>query len=167
MNRCYLFQGIRWTDAIFFKASVHPMPLPRHIAVEILWHNCSDAIHRQCVGSSGAEDSVLIQTERRIDQRCAHSDRRIIRCNCLRCFSSATRPPLLENGPSVHPTVHRVSPVYQLVGRLHQRLLFRYRRFIRWCLFFSLLARFWPLIFSFWHVIFLHPWDLVVSTKTC
>jgi hypothetical protein len=48
--------SVGWTDAIFFKASVHPMPLPRHIAVEILWHNCSDAIHRRCVGSSGAED---------------------------------------------------------------------------------------------------------------
>jgi hypothetical protein len=48
--------SVGWTDVVFFKASVHPMPLPRHLAVEILWHNCSDAIHRQCVGSSGAED---------------------------------------------------------------------------------------------------------------
>jgi hypothetical protein len=48
--------SIGWTDAIFFKASVHLMPLPRHLAVEILWHNCSNAIHRRCVGSSGAED---------------------------------------------------------------------------------------------------------------
>jgi hypothetical protein len=48
--------SVRWTDAYFFQASVHPMPLPRHLAVEILWHNCSDAIHWWCVGSSGAED---------------------------------------------------------------------------------------------------------------
>jgi hypothetical protein len=48
--------SVGWTDAIFFKASVHLMPLPRHLPVEILWHNCSDAIHRRCVGSSGAED---------------------------------------------------------------------------------------------------------------
>jgi hypothetical protein len=48
--------SVGWTDAIFFKASVHPMPFPRHLAVEILWHNCSDAIHRRCVSSSGAED---------------------------------------------------------------------------------------------------------------
>jgi hypothetical protein len=40
----------------FSRASVHPVPLPRHIAIEILWHNCSDAMHRWCVGSSGAED---------------------------------------------------------------------------------------------------------------
>jgi hypothetical protein len=49
--------------------------------------------------------SVLIQMKRRIDRRCPHSDRRIIWCYCLRTFFSATRPMLLENGPSVHPTV--------------------------------------------------------------
>jgi hypothetical protein len=54
--------------------------------------------------------SVWIQTEHRIDRRGPHSDRRIIRCYCLLCSSSATRPTLLENGPSVHPTVPRVSP---------------------------------------------------------
>jgi hypothetical protein len=54
--------------------------------------------------------SVLIQTERRIDQRCPHSDRLIIRCYCLRCSSSATHPTQLEVGPSVHPTVPRVLP---------------------------------------------------------
>jgi hypothetical protein len=136
MNRCYLF-----------KASVHPMPLPRHLAVEILWHNCSDAIHRWYVSSSGAEDpatkSSLLAFTRPSDRptlplnqgvgssgakdfvlarlcldsnwvsdrrRCPHWDRRIIRCYCLRCSSSSTRPTLLENGSSVHPTVPRVSP---------------------------------------------------------
>jgi hypothetical protein len=54
--------------------------------------------------------SVLIQTERRIDQRCPHLDCRNILCYYLCCSSSATRPTLLENGPSVHPTVPRVSP---------------------------------------------------------
>jgi hypothetical protein len=54
--------------------------------------------------------SIWIQTERRIDRLCPHSDRRIIRCYCLCCSSSATRPTLLNNGPSVHPTVPRVSP---------------------------------------------------------
>jgi hypothetical protein len=48
--------SVGWTDAIFFKASVHLMPLPHHLAIEIRWHNCSDTIHRQCVSSSGAED---------------------------------------------------------------------------------------------------------------
>jgi hypothetical protein len=54
--------------------------------------------------------SVLIQTERQIDRRCPHSGRWIIRCYCLRCSSSTTRPTLLEIGPSVHPTVPRVLP---------------------------------------------------------
>jgi hypothetical protein len=48
--------SVGWTDAIFFKASVHPMPLPRHLAIEILWHNYSNTIHRRCISSSGAED---------------------------------------------------------------------------------------------------------------
>jgi hypothetical protein len=32
------------------------VPLPHHLAVEVLWQNCFDAMHRRCVGSSGAED---------------------------------------------------------------------------------------------------------------
>jgi hypothetical protein len=131
----------------FSRASVHPVPLPHHIAVEVLWHNWSDAMLRRHVGSSGAEGlasksplfasnwpsdrptltvnkasdhpvlkalswrvSVQIQTECRIDRRGPHSDRRIVRCYCLPCSSSATRPTLLNNGPSVHPTVSRVWP---------------------------------------------------------
>jgi hypothetical protein len=84
--------------------------------------------------------SVLIQTERWLDRRCPHSDRRIIQYYCL-FFFSATRPTLLENGLSFHPTVPRVSPVYQLVRRLHRRLLFRYHRFIRRCPFPSFPSR--------------------------
>jgi hypothetical protein len=131
----------------FSRASVHLVPLPRHVAVEVLWHNCSDAMLRRFVGSSGAEGlaskspllasnrpsdrptlhlgqasdhpvlkalswhvSVWIQIERRIDRRGPHSDRQIIRCYCLPCSSYATRPTLLNNGPSVHPTVPRVWP---------------------------------------------------------
>jgi hypothetical protein len=111
--------------------------------------------------------SVWIQTERWIDWRCPHSDRRIIRCYCLPCSSSATRPMLLNNGPLVHLTVPRVWLVYQLVRRLHRRLLMWCRRFIRRFLFFHFLARFWPFVLAFWHVVFLHPWDLEVSTRTC
>jgi hypothetical protein len=47
--------SVGWTDAILFKASVHSVPLPRHLVVEVLWQNYSDAMHRRCVGSSGAE----------------------------------------------------------------------------------------------------------------
>jgi hypothetical protein len=54
--------------------------------------------------------SVWIQTERRIDRWGPHSDRRIIQCYCLHFSSYATRPVLLNNGPSVHPTVPRFWP---------------------------------------------------------
>jgi hypothetical protein len=131
----------------FSRASVHPVPLPRHVAVEVLWHNCSDAMLRRYVGSSGAEGltskSVLLASNRPSDRPTLcldqgvgssgaevfilarlcmnsnwasdrptgpHLDRRIIRCYCLRCSSSATRPTHLEIGPSVHPTVPRVLP---------------------------------------------------------
>jgi hypothetical protein len=64
--------SIGWTDASFSRASVHPVPLPCHLAVEILWHNCSDAIHRRSVGSSGGEDpatkSSLLDSTRLSDR---------------------------------------------------------------------------------------------------
>jgi hypothetical protein len=137
--------SVGWTDAMFFKASVHPMPLPRHLAVRFsdiiapTLYTDSASVHpvlktprtsRLCMllcdrridrcflltkasvhpvlkGSSW-RISVWIQTECRIDRRCPHLDRRIIRCYSLRCSTSATRPKLLVNGPSVHPTVPRV-----------------------------------------------------------
>jgi hypothetical protein len=49
--------------------------------------------------------SVFIQIECRIDWRCPHSDRRIIRCYYLHCSSSAIHPTHLQNGLSVHPMV--------------------------------------------------------------
>jgi hypothetical protein len=62
----------------FSRASVHRVPLPRHVAVEVLWHNCSDTIHRRCVGSSGAEDltskSPLLAFTRPSDRLTLHFD---------------------------------------------------------------------------------------------
>jgi hypothetical protein len=78
--------SVGWTDAIFFKASVHQIPLPRHLAVEILWHNCSDAIHRQCVGSSGAKDFVLARL-------------------CLDSNWASDRPTVSSLRPSDHPVL--------------------------------------------------------------
>jgi hypothetical protein len=49
--------------------------------------------------------SVLIHSEHRIDRRCPHSDRRIIRCYNLRCSSSAIHPAHLETWLSDHLTV--------------------------------------------------------------
>jgi hypothetical protein len=48
---------------------------------------------------------VLIQTECRIDRQCPRSDRRIIRCYCLCCSSSAIHLMHLGIGASIHPTV--------------------------------------------------------------
>jgi hypothetical protein len=64
--------SVGWTDAIFSRVSVHLVPLPCHLAVEVLWHNCSNAMHRRCVGSSGAEDpaskSPLLASNRPSDR---------------------------------------------------------------------------------------------------
>jgi hypothetical protein len=67
---------VGWSDANFYRASVHPVPLPRHLAVEVLWHNCSDAMHRRSVGSSGVEDpaskSPLLASNRPSDRPTLH-----------------------------------------------------------------------------------------------
>jgi hypothetical protein len=132
---------VGWSDAIFFRVSVHPVLL----AVASTAHDFSDTtapmlctdgpldhpvlktplprdrrIDRRFTLTKASDHLVLkalswrisvwIQTERRIDRRCPHLNRRIIRCYCPRCSSSATRPALLKNGPSVHPKVPRVSP---------------------------------------------------------
>jgi hypothetical protein len=49
---------VGWSDAIFFRASVHPVLLAVASIAHDRWHNCSDAMHRQSVGSSGVEDSA-------------------------------------------------------------------------------------------------------------
>jgi hypothetical protein len=63
---------VGWSDAKFSRASIHPVHLPRHLAVEVPWHKCSDAMHRRCVGSSGAEDpaskSPLLASNRSSDR---------------------------------------------------------------------------------------------------
>jgi hypothetical protein len=50
---------IGWSDAIFFRAWVHPVLLVVASTAHDHWQNCSDAIHRRCVGSSGAEGLVV------------------------------------------------------------------------------------------------------------
>jgi hypothetical protein len=162
MNQCYLFQGVgssdapptshsRWDSLTQLLRRYTPTVRrfircwrPRGQVVSVSFHarridrrfTLTKASDHPVLKASSWRVFVLIQTECRIDRRCPHSDRRIIWCYCLRCSSSATHPTLLKDGPSVHLTVPRVSPVYQLVRRLHRRLLYRYRRFIRRCLFF-------------------------------
>jgi hypothetical protein len=110
--------SVGWTDARFSKASVHPVPLPRHIAVEILWHNCSDAIHRRCVGSSGAEDpttkSSLLASTRPSDRPTLPLDQGvgssgaedfILARLCLDSNWVSDRPTVSSLRPSDHPVL--------------------------------------------------------------
>jgi hypothetical protein len=56
----------------FSRASVHPVPLPHHVAVEVLWQNCCGAMLRRYVGLSCAEGlaskSVLLASNRPSDR---------------------------------------------------------------------------------------------------
>jgi hypothetical protein len=106
----------------------------------------------QGVRSSGAEGfswriSVWIQTERRIDRWYPHSYRWTIRCYCLRCSSSATRPTLLKVDRRFIWQYLGFDPVNQLVRWLHRRLLNWYHRFIRRWLFFSFSCSVMTLVF--------------------
>jgi hypothetical protein len=102
----------------FSRASVHPVPLPRHIAVEILWHNCSDAMHRRCVGSSGAEDpaskSPLLAFTRPSDRPTLHLDQGVWSSGaegfvlgrlCLDSNWASDRPTVSPLRPSDHPVL--------------------------------------------------------------
>jgi hypothetical protein len=137
MNRCYLFQGVgssdapptslsRW-DSLTQLLRRYTLTVRRSIQC---WRPCDQVVSVSCfcdrridrcflftkasvhlvLKGSSWHVSVWIQTERRIDRRCHHLDRRIIWWYCLCCSSSATRLTLLGNGPSVHPTVPRVLP---------------------------------------------------------
>jgi hypothetical protein len=110
--------SVGWTDARFSRASVHPVPLPRHIAVEILWHNCSDAIHRRCVSSSGAEDlaakSFLLASTRPSDRPMLHLDQGvgssgaegfILAHLCLDSNWASNRSMVSTLRPSDHPVL--------------------------------------------------------------
>jgi hypothetical protein len=65
------------------------------------------------------------------------------------------------------------TPLLCTVGSSDSALFFPFLSRFRpkiYALFFPFLSRFRPkiyAIFSFWHVVFLHPWDLEMSTKTC
>jgi hypothetical protein len=109
---------VGWTDARFSRVSVHPVPLPRHIAVEILWHNYSDAMHRQCVGSSSAEDpatkSPLLAFTRPSDRPTLHLDQGVgssgaegfvLARLCLDSNWASDRPMVSSLGPSGHPVL--------------------------------------------------------------
>jgi hypothetical protein len=110
--------SVGWTDTRFSRASDHLVPLPRHIAIEILWHNYSDAIHRPCVGSSGAEDPVakssLLASTRPSDRPTLHLEQGVGSSGAegfvlaRLCFDSnwaSDRPTVSTLRPSDHPVL--------------------------------------------------------------
>jgi hypothetical protein len=94
------------------------VPLPRHIAVEILWHNCSDAMHRWCVRSSSAEDpaskSPLLAFTRPSDRPTLHLDKGVRSSDaegfvlarlCMNSNWASDRPTVSTLRPSDHPVL--------------------------------------------------------------
>jgi hypothetical protein len=109
---------VRWSDAVFSRASVHPVPLPHHVAVEVLWHNCSNAMHRRYVGSSGAEDlasnSPLLASNWPSDRPTLHLDQGvgssgvegfILARLCMNSNWASDRPTGSTLRPSDHPVL--------------------------------------------------------------
>jgi hypothetical protein len=109
---------VGWSDTIFSRALVHPVPLPRHLAVEVLWHNCSDTMHRRCVGSSGAEDptskSPLLASNRPSDRLTLHLDQSVgssgaegfvLACLYLDSNWVSDRPTVSSLRPLDHPVL--------------------------------------------------------------
>jgi hypothetical protein len=79
------------------------------------------SVHPVLKGSSW-RISVLFKIGHRIYRCFGLMDRRFIWCFCLRRFSSATRPPQLECGTSVHLTVP-IQLVFCTVYQVHRRSL--------------------------------------------
>jgi hypothetical protein len=109
---------VGWSDANFSRASVHPVPLPHHLAVEMLWHNCSDAMHRRCIGSSSAEDpaskSPLLASIRPSDRPTLHPYQGVgssgaagfvLARLCLDSNWASDRPTVSPLRPSDHPVL--------------------------------------------------------------
>jgi hypothetical protein len=110
--------SVGWTNARFSRATVHPVPLPRHLAVEILWHNCSDAMHRRCVGLSGVEDPTsklpLLAFTQPSDRPTLHLDQGVgssggegfvLARLCMNSNWASDRPTVFPLRPSDHPVL--------------------------------------------------------------
>jgi hypothetical protein len=94
------------------------MPLPHHVAVEVLWHNCSDAMLRRYVGSSGAESltskSVLLASNRPSDRltlcldqgvRSSGAEGIVLARLCMNSNWVSDRPTGSPLRPSDHPVL--------------------------------------------------------------
>jgi hypothetical protein len=81
---------VGWSDAMIFWASVHPVLLAVAFTAHDHWQNCSDAMLRCTVGSSGAEDPAaktsLVASTRPSDEKLLTC--RFIRCYCMKLGAS-------------------------------------------------------------------------------
>jgi hypothetical protein len=119
-TRCWLKAAekgtVGWTDAMLFQgvgsSGAPPTSHSRWGSLtQLLWRYALTVrwiirCWRLCLGASLYEFKLNVGSP----DGDLTSNRRIIRCYCLRCSSSASRPTLLKVGPSVHLTVPRVSP---------------------------------------------------------
>jgi hypothetical protein len=109
---------VGWSDTVFSRASVHPVPLPHHVAVEVFWHNCSDAMHRRYIRSSGVEDlaskSPLLTSNWPLDRPTLHLDQGVgssgaegfvLAHLCLNSNWASDRPTGSPLRPSHHPVL--------------------------------------------------------------
>jgi hypothetical protein len=98
----------------FSRASVHLVPSTSLSRCRSCWHNCSDALHRRCVGSSGAEGlfakTLLSASTRASDEPLSY--RQFIRCwsfvwvrLCLDSNEVPDRPTVSSLRPSDHPVL--------------------------------------------------------------
>jgi hypothetical protein len=81
---------VGWSDATFFRASVHPVLLAVASTTHDRWHNCFDAMLQRTVGSSGAKDPAAktsqVASTRSSDEPL--QTRRFIRCYCMNLGAS-------------------------------------------------------------------------------
>jgi hypothetical protein len=98
----------------FSRASVHLVPSTSLSRCRSCRHNCSDALHRRCVGSSGAEGlfakTLLSASTRASDEPLSY--RQFIRCLsfvwvrlCLDSNEVPNRPTVSSLRPSDHPVL--------------------------------------------------------------
>jgi hypothetical protein len=109
---------VGWSDAIFFRESVHPVLLAVASTAHDFWHNCFDAMHLRCIRSSGAEDpaskSLLLASNWPSDRPTLHLDQGVrsfgaegfvlVRL-CLDSNWVSDRPTVSSLRPSDHPVL--------------------------------------------------------------
>jgi hypothetical protein len=110
---------VGWSDTIFFPGVGSSGDTSRCLhRTWLLWHNCSDAMHRRCVGSSGAEDpaskSPLLVSTRPSDRPTLHLDQGVgssgaegfvLTRLCMNSNWASDRPTVSPLRPSDHPVL--------------------------------------------------------------